>query len=201
MTVLVDTARFPAHGRLWAHLASDASLAELHAFAAALGVPPGAFEGDHYDVPADLVAAAVALGAVPVTTREVLAALQRSGLRTPKRRGEKVLATTAGPGGRTDVVRARRVPAPHGVHLLLTPVDEGDDGDHDGGASQRVRADPVTDLRAGTVLGFRRRWSTGPGTTTVVHDGVVAAPGTAGTGPAGAWWSVLLPPPDRARHP
>ena len=39
MSVLVDAARWPAHGRLWAHLVSDSSLAELHAFAAALGVP------------------------------------------------------------------------------------------------------------------------------------------------------------------
>ncbi len=35
MTVLIDTAMWPAHGTLWAHLVSDASLDELHAFAAA----------------------------------------------------------------------------------------------------------------------------------------------------------------------
>lgn len=191
MTVLVDTARFPAHGRLWAHLASDTSLSELHDFAAALGVPPGAFEGDHYDVPADLVASAVALGAVPVSTREVLAALQRTGLRTPKRRGEKVLATSSGEGWRVDVVRARRVPAPHGDHLLLT-VAPGPT------SPAPVRADPVGDLTAGTVLGFRRRWTTGPGGTAVVHDGVLAAPGVGGSpavDPGQAWWSVLLVAP------
>lgn len=190
MSVLVDTARFPAHGRLWAHLASDTSLEELHAFAAGLGVPPGAFEGDHYDVPADLVPAAVARGAVPVSTREVLRALQRSGLRTPKRTGEKVLATTPSRGGRVDVVRARAVPVPHGEHLLLTATSDG------------VLARTVTDLAAGTVLGFARRWTTGPGPVTVRHDGVLAAPdlltslplspGATASGPGAPWWSALL---------
>ena len=32
--MLVDTPMWPAHDRLWAHLVSDSSLVELHAFAA-----------------------------------------------------------------------------------------------------------------------------------------------------------------------
>lgn len=37
---------------LWAHLVSDSSLEELHAFAAAAGIPRRGFDQDHYDVPA-----------------------------------------------------------------------------------------------------------------------------------------------------
>ena len=35
--MLVDVPMWPAHGRLWAHLVSDSSLEELHAFATARG--------------------------------------------------------------------------------------------------------------------------------------------------------------------
>ena len=37
MAVLIDEPIWPAHDRLWGHLVSDASLDELHAFAAARG--------------------------------------------------------------------------------------------------------------------------------------------------------------------
>lgn len=93
MALLIDTPRWPAHGRLWAHLVSDTSLAELHAFAASAGIPERSFEGDHYDVPAERHGEVVAAGAVLVEGREVVKALQRSGLRLPKRKGERVLAT------------------------------------------------------------------------------------------------------------
>ena len=39
MTVLVDPPLWPAHGRHFSHLVSDSSLAELHAFARAAGLP------------------------------------------------------------------------------------------------------------------------------------------------------------------
>lgn len=55
MTVLVDEPLWPAHGRLWAHLVSDASLDELHAFARDNDVPARAFDRDHYDVPEELI--------------------------------------------------------------------------------------------------------------------------------------------------
>ncbi|MFZ5850383.1 MAG: DUF4031 domain-containing protein [Actinomycetota bacterium] len=89
MAVLVDPAVWPWRGRLWAHLVSDTSYAELHAFAAALGVPREAFQGDHYDVPADLRAVAVQRGAVPVPARELVARLRAAGLRRrrPQRGG------------------------------------------------------------------------------------------------------------------
>ncbi|WP_323132379.1 DUF4031 domain-containing protein [Kineococcus indalonis] len=174
MSVLVDPARWPAHGRWWAHLASDRSLEELHAFAAALGVPRGAFEGDHYDVPAELVGRAVEAGAEAVSTRELLRRVRAAGLRTPKRRGEKVLATTSpAPGVRVDVVRCARVPAPHGAHLLLVPAA--------GGVLLTARGElPAAPGGAcgRPALGFRRTWRHGPAGTAVRHDGLLpAAPG------------------------
>ena len=35
--ILIDPPNAAGHGRLWSHLASDTSLAELHAFAEGLG--------------------------------------------------------------------------------------------------------------------------------------------------------------------
>jgi len=85
VAVLVDEARWPAHGRLWAHLVSDTSLAELHAFAARAGLAPRSFDADHYDVPDAAVDDLVALGAQRVTSRELLARLVASGLRVRQR--------------------------------------------------------------------------------------------------------------------
>lgn len=83
--ILVDVARWPAHGRLWAHLVSDSSLEELHAFARAHDVPARAFDLDHYDVPDDLRPRLIAGGAREVTARELVLALRRSGLRVSGR--------------------------------------------------------------------------------------------------------------------
>ncbi|RZS87554.1 uncharacterized protein DUF4031 [Motilibacter rhizosphaerae] len=87
MTVLVDTAIWPWRDRLWAHLVSDESYDELHAFAERLGLPRRAFQGDHYDVPEDLRERAVELGATAVTGRELVTRLRAAGLRRP--RGER----------------------------------------------------------------------------------------------------------------
>ncbi|MFF5440885.1 DUF4031 domain-containing protein [Streptomyces achromogenes] len=84
MTLYVDPPAWPGHGRLWSHLVSDASYDELHAFAARLGLSRRAFDGDHYDLPADRYADAVAAGAVEVGSREVVRLLRESGLRRPK---------------------------------------------------------------------------------------------------------------------
>lgn len=81
MTVLVDDAVWPWRGRRWAHLVSDESLDELHAFAAALGVDERLFDGDHYDVPSELRDGAVGLGAESVSSRELVRRLRASGLR------------------------------------------------------------------------------------------------------------------------
>ena len=85
MTVLIDPPAWPAHGTLFSHLVSDASLAELHAFAESIGVSPRAFDLDHYDVAAERYDVAVAAGAVPVGGRELARRLGASGLRVPGR--------------------------------------------------------------------------------------------------------------------
>ncbi|MDF5752093.1 DUF4031 domain-containing protein [Spongiactinospora sp. TRM90649] len=85
MAVLIDTPIWPGpRGLLWSHLVSDVSLDELHDFAGQLGVPRRAFDRDHYDVPETVHARAVALGAEPVTSRELLLRLVASGLRRRK---------------------------------------------------------------------------------------------------------------------
>jgi hypothetical protein len=82
--IFVDPPAWPAHGRIWSHLVSDLSLAELHAFAEMLGAPRRAFDRDHYDVPAERLQAALWLGARLVSSREIVAMLRASGLRKPK---------------------------------------------------------------------------------------------------------------------
>ena len=66
MPVLVDPLRRYDHVRLavkdWCHMAVDGSFEELHAFAAALGIPRHRFQGDHYDLPPWLRERAVARG-------------------------------------------------------------------------------------------------------------------------------------------
>lgn len=84
MAVLVDPAVWPWRGERWSHLVSDVSYDELHEFAARLGVPRRAFQGDHYDIPARLHGPAVALGAQAVPARELLQRLKAAGLRRPK---------------------------------------------------------------------------------------------------------------------
>jgi hypothetical protein len=85
MTVLIDPPRWPAHGRIWAHLVSDSSYAELHDFARGAGLPERGFDHDHYDVPGDRYAELVDAGAVPVDSRELVRRLTAAGLRRPKK--------------------------------------------------------------------------------------------------------------------
>lgn len=85
VTILIDEAIWPAHDTLWAHLVSDESYAELHAFAAAQGLPARGFDHDHYDVPEARLAELVAAGAQPVTGLELARRLERSGLRVSQR--------------------------------------------------------------------------------------------------------------------
>jgi hypothetical protein len=84
VTIMIDRPLWPARGRLWSHLTSDTSFGELHAFAERLGVPPRAFDRDHYDVPAELYEPALRLGAEPVGSQELVARLIRAGLRRRK---------------------------------------------------------------------------------------------------------------------
>ena len=85
MSVLIDPPRWPAHGRLWSHLVSDVSYAELHEFAAQHGIPPRGFDHDHYDVPDDRYHELIGGGALPVESRELLRRIGAAGLRQPKR--------------------------------------------------------------------------------------------------------------------
>ncbi|MCT9820136.1 DUF4031 domain-containing protein [Microbacterium sp. W1N] len=85
MAILIDDARWPAHGRLWAHLVSDASIEELHRFADANGIPRRGFDRDHYDVPEDAVDRLIAAGAQHVTGHELVRRLIASGLRVTAR--------------------------------------------------------------------------------------------------------------------
>jgi hypothetical protein len=81
MALLVDDCRWEHRGRRWCHLVSDVSLDELHAFAAGLGMPRRAFHGDHYDLPDDVRADALAAGAVAVDSRDLVRRLRAAGLR------------------------------------------------------------------------------------------------------------------------
>jgi hypothetical protein len=79
--IYVDAAVWPLRGELWAHLISDTSYDELHDFAAGLGIPRRAFQGDHYDVPDRLRTQAIAAGASPIGSRELVGRLTAAGLR------------------------------------------------------------------------------------------------------------------------
>ncbi|WP_193614618.1 DUF4031 domain-containing protein [Nocardioides lijunqiniae] len=86
MTLLIDPPNVPGHGRMWSHLASDTSYEELHEFARVLGIPERGFDRDHYDVPSEWYDQVVALGAQPVTSRELVRRLIAAGLRRRKPR-------------------------------------------------------------------------------------------------------------------
>ena len=81
MAVVVDKAIWPYKGNLWAHLASDDNLSELHDFAEELGLRLMSFQGDHYDVPKEVRDQAIILGAVEIDGRELLSRLKKAKLR------------------------------------------------------------------------------------------------------------------------
>jgi hypothetical protein len=87
MAILVDPAIWPWRDRRWAHLVSDHSYEELHAFADALGLRRAAFQGDHYDIPAELRERAIELGAETVSSAELVRRLRAAGLRMRSRVG------------------------------------------------------------------------------------------------------------------
>ena len=82
--ILIDPPSVPSRGRMWSHLASDESYDELHEFARELGIPDRGFDRDHYDVPSEWYEQVIALGAEPVTSRELVKRLVASGLRRRK---------------------------------------------------------------------------------------------------------------------
>lgn len=82
--ILIDPPAWPFRGQDWSHLVSDVSYDELHAFVAGLGIPRRAFQGDHYDIPAERYQQVVQHGAVPTPSRELVRRLRAAGLRRPK---------------------------------------------------------------------------------------------------------------------
>lgn len=80
MSVYVDRPRFRLGRMIMCHMAAD-SLVELHAMAEALGVrqwfqdKPGR---PHYDLSRTVRARAIALGAVQVSSRELVEVLRRA---------------------------------------------------------------------------------------------------------------------------
>lgn len=91
MSIYIDPPTWPAHGTVFSHLISDASLAELHKFAASAGISERAFDRDHYDVPAHRYEELVQAGAVELSGAELTRKLIASGLRIPlKERPEKI---------------------------------------------------------------------------------------------------------------
>ncbi|MEO8518628.1 MAG: DUF4031 domain-containing protein [Dermatophilaceae bacterium] len=114
MTIWIDPPRWPAHGRLWSHLISDASSDELRTFAARAGIPARGFEGDHFDVPEELYAALVAAGARPTEGKALARILRDSGLRFQKRKGERPLAAYR------DVLANED--AGHSLHVVASPL-------------------------------------------------------------------------------
>jgi 8-oxo-dGTP pyrophosphatase MutT (NUDIX family) len=92
MTIWIDQPIWPRHGTVFAHLISDTSLDELHAFAHRVGLHPRSFEGDHYDVPQERYALVLSAGATSTTGADVVRRLIGSGLRLRKRRGDRPVA-------------------------------------------------------------------------------------------------------------
>ncbi|WP_226913528.1 DUF4031 domain-containing protein [Gephyromycinifex aptenodytis] len=110
--ILIDPPVWPARGRVWSHLASDESYAELHAFAAGAGLHPRSYDGDHYDVPSERYDEVVAAGAQPTRARVILSRLEAAGLRFRKRSGERPLAAL--PNG------LAHHPVPHRLDLIAS---------------------------------------------------------------------------------
>ena len=80
MTVYVDDSRLAWRGRNWCHLVAD-SVAELHAFAAQLGLRPECFQDrtmyPHYDVTVSVQQRALALGAQVGDKKTIVACAKR----------------------------------------------------------------------------------------------------------------------------
>lgn len=79
--ILIDEPRWPAHGTLWGHVVSDASLDELHAFARRAELPERSFDHDHYDYPAHRREHLRRSGATLVPQTELVRRLVAAGLR------------------------------------------------------------------------------------------------------------------------
>ena len=121
MSIYIDPPTWPAHGTVFSHLISDASLAELHEFAAAAGISERAFDRDHYDVPAHLYDELVRAGAKELSGAELTRTLIASGLRIPlKERPEKIRPRLLRAWEAAFAPRLKRVEAPAVSQAQLT---------------------------------------------------------------------------------
>ncbi len=132
MSIWIDQPIWPRHGTVFAHLVSDASLAELHEFAARVGLHPRSFEGDHYDVPHERYAAVLAAGATSTSGGNVVRLLVASGLRLRKRKGDWPVARVPSmvfPDGTTasvDLIASDRLIDRPGVFAAMVFVQDVD---------------------------------------------------------------------------
>lgn len=121
MSIYIDPPTWPAHGTVFSHLISDASLAELHEFAAAAGISERAFDRDHYDVPAHLYDELVQAGAKELSGAELTRTLIASGLRIPlKERPEKIRPRLLRTWEAAFTPRITRLEAPAELRAQLT---------------------------------------------------------------------------------
>src|SRR5690625_4150120 len=96
MAVYIDLPTWPAHGTYFSHMVSDSSYIEVRRCAEKLGLPETAFDQDHYDVPERLYDKAVAAGAIPVGSGELIRILRQCGLRIAgTERNERLRVTLA----------------------------------------------------------------------------------------------------------
>ena len=96
MTIWIDQPIWPRHGTVFAHLISDTSLDELHAFAHRVGLHPRSFEGDHYDVPQERYVAVLAAGATSTTGADVVRRLIASRAAPAQAAGDRPVARVRG---------------------------------------------------------------------------------------------------------
>ncbi len=114
--MLVDPPLWPAHGTLWSHVVSDTSLAELHTFAADVGLPARSFDLDHYDVPSSRHTELRGRGAEAVDAGTLVRRLRASGLRrTERERIREVADLRAAWDGLRPGVRADATPVAGGA--------------------------------------------------------------------------------------
>jgi hypothetical protein len=91
MAVYVDAAIWPHAGRRWCHLLADDD-AELHRFAAMLGIKRSSYQGPpktsapHYDITGFERDRAVRLGAVECSREEIVAVFRRIRVKDGKAR-------------------------------------------------------------------------------------------------------------------
>jgi hypothetical protein len=161
VTILVDEAVWPHRGRRWCHCVSDTSLDELQAFARRLDLPRRGFQGDHYDLPAEVREVALELGATAVPSRDLLRRLKAAGLRlSPEQRRvwtvtEQRLAPDAWLHREVEVVVDRPLGRRYALAAATYPVNVGTCGAAD---AYVLGPTDAVDAAAGRVVGvFQRR--------------------------------------------